>query len=41
MSNLIQQIKSHNQLATKEYTIRYRLWEVIHVEVFQTKKTGS
>ena len=37
-SNIIQRFKSHNQLATKGYTIRYRPWEVIHVEVFQTKK---
>ena len=37
-SNLIQRFYSHNQLATKGYTTRYRPWEVIHVEVFQSKK---
>ena len=36
--NLISRFKSHNELSTKGYTIRYRPWEVIHVEIYATKK---
>ncbi|WP_259071764.1 GIY-YIG nuclease family protein [Mucilaginibacter sp. X4EP1] len=28
---------SHNELATKGYTIRYRPWEIAHTEEFDTK----
>lgn len=35
-SNLIERFKSHNYLATKGYTMRYRPWVVIHTEVFET-----
>jgi len=37
-SNLINRFHSHNSKATKGYTIRYRPWEVIHIEIFDTKK---
>ena len=37
-SNLIQRFKSHNELATKGYTLKYRPWKVVHVEFFITKK---
>jgi putative endonuclease len=37
-SNLIERFKSHNLLATKGHTIRYRPWIVIHVEFFSSKK---
>ena len=37
-SNLIQRIKSHNFLATKGYTIRYRPWVVIENHFFNSKK---
>jgi len=36
-SDLIDRFKSHNYLATKGYTIKYRPWEVIHVEFFEIK----
>jgi putative endonuclease len=36
-SDLIQRYRSHNMLATKGYTIRYRPWIVIHTEYFETK----
>ena len=36
--NLIGRFYSHNFLATKGYTIRYRPWEVMHVEVCDSKK---
>ncbi|MRX67042.1 putative endonuclease [Flavobacterium resistens] len=36
-SNLIERFKSHNLLGTKEYTLKFRPWKVIHVEFFNSK----
>ena len=36
-SNLIERYKSHNSLATKGYTIKFRPWKVIHIEIFENK----
>ncbi|OAQ38626.1 endonuclease [Pedobacter psychrophilus] len=36
-SNLEQRLTSHNELATKGYTIKYRPWKLIHQEGFETK----
>ncbi|WP_300486499.1 GIY-YIG nuclease family protein [Flavobacterium sp.] len=36
-SNLIQRFKSHNSLATKGFTIKFRPWEVIYVDFFTSK----
>ena len=36
-SDLESRLLSHNQLALKGYTIRYRPWVLIHTEVFNTK----
>ncbi|MBX7204335.1 MAG: GIY-YIG nuclease family protein [Bacteroidia bacterium] len=36
-SDLEARVLSHNQLATKGYTIKYRPWRVIHTEIFATK----
>jgi len=36
-SNLIERFKSHNELATKGFTMKYRPWEVIYVEFFTSK----
>jgi putative endonuclease len=36
-SSLVERFKSHNELATKGYTIKYRPWMVIHIEVYQSK----
>ena len=36
--DLISRFRSHNQLATKGFTIKYRPWRVIHVAFFKTKK---
>ncbi|GGA88791.1 hypothetical protein GCM10008015_31670 [Flavobacterium palustre] len=36
-STLLERFKSHNQLATKGYTIKFRPWKVIHVEFFSSK----
>ena len=37
-SNLITRFQSHNSLGKKGFTTRYRPWEVIHVEVYTTKR---
>ncbi|AXB55203.1 GIY-YIG nuclease family protein [Flavobacterium fluviale] len=36
-SNLIERFKSHNDLGTKGYTLKFRPWKVIHVEFFTSK----
>ena len=36
-SDLEKRLLSHNHLASKGYTIRYRPWMLIHTEVFNTK----
>ena len=36
-SDLISRFHSHNRLATKGYTVRYRPWEVVYVEFHETK----
>ena len=36
-SNLIERFKSHNVLAIKGHTIKFRPWEVIYVEFFISK----
>jgi putative endonuclease len=36
-SNIEQRMLSHNQLATKGYTVKFRPWTLIHTEVFETK----
>jgi putative endonuclease len=36
-SNLIERFKSHNHLAVKGYTLKFRPWKVIHLEFFTSK----
>jgi len=36
-SDLEQRFLSHNELATKGFTIRYRPWKIIHTETFDDK----
>jgi putative endonuclease len=36
-SNLIERFKSHNYLAKKSWTIRWRPWTVIYCEYFSSK----
>ena len=36
-SSLIERFKSHNNLAKSGYTIRFRPWKVVYIEVFQSK----
>ncbi len=37
-SQLIKRFHSHNRLATKGWTIKYRPWEVIYLEFFEIKR---
>ena len=37
-SSIISRFHSHNQFATKGWTVRYRPWMVVHLEFFKTKK---
>ena len=36
-SNLIGRFKSHNELGTKGFTVRYRPWIIAHLEFFELK----
>jgi len=36
-SNLEQRLRSHNELGKKGWTIKFRPWQVIHTEIFQSK----
>ncbi|TZF85936.1 GIY-YIG nuclease family protein (plasmid) [Pedobacter sp. BS3] len=36
-SDLNNRLLSHNQLATKGYTVKFRPWEIIYTEIFATK----
>ena len=37
-SSLIKRFASHNTLGKKGWTIKYRPWEVVHIEVYHHKK---
>ena len=37
-SDLINRIKSHNHFGKNDYTSKFRPWEVVYVEFFETKK---
>ena len=36
-TNLPEGFKSHNELGTKGWTIKYRPWRIVHTEEFATK----
>ncbi len=36
-SDIADRILSHNELATKGYTVKYRPWEIILTEIFDEK----
>ena len=36
-TDLKARLRSHNELATKGWTIRYRPWEVVHTEEYEIK----
>jgi putative endonuclease len=37
-SDLTERLKSHNELATKGWTIKFRPWKIVHSEVFESKR---
>lgn len=37
-SNIEERMKSHNELGKKGWTIKFRPWELIHTESFESKK---
>ena len=37
-SSMEERIKSHNELGKKGWTIKYRPWEILHKEEYETKK---
>ena len=39
-TDLINRFHSHNTFSNKGFTIRYRPWLVIHIEVFDNKKSA-
>ncbi len=36
-TNLPERFKSHNELGTKGWTIKFRPWQIVHTEEFETK----
>ena len=36
-TNLPERFKSHNELGTKGWTIKFRPWKIVHTEEFETK----
>nr|WP_294896758.1 GIY-YIG nuclease family protein [uncultured Pedobacter sp.] len=36
--DLDQRLISHNELATKGFTLRYRTWKVVYTEILETKQ---
>ncbi len=36
-SNIRERFKSHNELATKGWTIKFRPWEIVQTEIFESK----
>ena len=36
-SDLAERFKSHNELATKGWTIKFRPWKIVHTEFFENK----
>ena len=39
-SNLEARFLSHNELGTNGFTVKYRPWKIIYVEVFSTKEAA-
>ncbi len=37
-SSIIERFHSHNTYGTKGWTLRYRPWVAVHIEVFNSKK---
>ena len=39
-SDIEQRLKSHNEIGTKGWTIKFRPWKIIHTEVFEDKQSS-
>ena len=39
-SDLTQRLKSHNELAVKGWTIKFRPWKIVHTETFDSKQAA-
>jgi putative endonuclease len=39
-SDLEQRFKSHNELGTKGWTIKFRPWKIVYTEKFETKSSA-
>jgi putative endonuclease len=39
-SNLEERLKSHNELGTKGWTIKFRSWQIVYQEQFEEKKNA-
>ena len=39
-SNLEERLKSHNELGTKGWTIKFRPWQIVYQEQFEDKKNA-
>ena len=39
-SNLVERLKSHNELGKKGWTMKFRPWELIHQEEFAEKSAA-
>jgi putative endonuclease len=37
-SDMDARLRSHNELATKGWTIKFRPWQLVYTEIFETKK---
>ena len=37
ISNLESRLESHNKLATRGWTVKFRPWEIVYTEEFETK----
>ena len=40
-SDLEARLLSHNTLSKKGYTVKFRPWELLHKEIFETKKEAT
>jgi putative endonuclease len=37
-SDIEKRFRSHNELANKGWTVRFRPWEIVHIEIFDSKR---
>jgi len=39
-SDLAERLRSHNELGTKGWTIKFRPWKIVYTEIFETKESA-